>query len=143
MCAIIRLMFLGMALIAGCIDSICKRRMEIAPGLTMEYYTLYHSRIVSRKYGVVAEGWLSLSFCEYGIDISGGDKGVYVDMLRNVLDESVETRRRVASGCTNVFDVASAMGIFSKEPHREFLAMMKALKDRVRERQRQDGVRPL
>ncbi len=39
--------------------------------------------------------------------------------------------------------IDAAKGIFSKEPHREFLAMMKALKDRVRERQRQDGVRPL
>ena len=141
---VLRLMFLGMALIAGCGDSVCKRRMEIIPGLTMEYYTPWHSRIVSGKYGVIAEGELFLAICEYGITITGEGDSVYVDLLRNVLDERIETRRRAESGNTyGSTTVALAMGMFMTKSRREFVRQMKALKERVRERQRQDGVRPL
>lgn len=141
---VLRLMFLGMALIAGCGDSVCKRRMEIIPGLTMEYYTPWHSRIVSGKYGVIAEGKLFLAICEHGIAITGDGGSVYVDLLGNVLDERVETLRRAESGDTyGTYDAISAIGMSTEMSRREFLAMMKALKDRGRERQRQDGVRPL
>lgn len=137
-------MFFGMALIAGCGDSVCKRRMEIVPGLAMEYYTPWHSRIVSGKYGVIAEGELFLAICEHGIIISGGGGSVYVDLLRNVLDERVETRRRAMSGDTyGSTTVALAMGMFMTNSRWEFVRQIKALKERVRERQRQDGVRPL
>ena len=140
----LRLMFFGMALIAGCGDSVCKRRMEIVPGLAMEYYTPWHSRIVSGKYGVIAEGELFLAICEHGIIISGGGGSVYVDLLRNVLDERVETRRRAMSGDTyGSTTVALAMGMFMTNSRWEFVRQIKALKERVRERQRQDGVRPL
>ena len=141
---VLRLMFLGMALIAGCGDSVCKRRMEIVPGLAMECYTPWHSRIVSGKYGVIAEGELFLAICEHGIIISGGGGSVYVDLLRNVLDERVETRRRAMSGDTyGSTTVALAMGMFMANSRWEFVRQIKALKERVRERQRQDGVRPL
>ena len=141
---VFRLMFLGMALIAGCGDFVCKRRMEIIPGLTMEYYTPWHSRIVSGKYGVIAEGELFLAICEYGITITGEGDSVYVDLLRNVLDERIETRSRAESGNTyGSTTVALAMGMFMTKSRREFVRQMKALKERVRERQRQDGVRPL
>ena len=137
-------MFFGMALIAGCGDSVCKRRMEIVPGLAMEYYTPWHSRIVSGKYGVIAEGELFLAICEHGLIISGGGGSVYVDLLRNVLDERVETRRRAMSGDTyGSTTVALAMGMFMTNSRWEFVRQIKALKERVRERQRQDGVRPL
>ena len=141
---VLRLMFFGMALIAGCGDSVCKRRMEIVPGLAMEYYTPWHSRIVSGQYGVIAEGELFLAICEHGIIISGGGGSVYVDLLRNVLDERVETRRRAMSGDTyGSTTVALAMGMFMTNSRWEFVRQIKALKERVRERQRQDGVRPL
>ena len=141
---VLRLMFFGMALIAGCGDSVCKRRMEIVPGLAMEYYTPWHSRIVSGKYGVIAEGELFLAISEHGIIISGGGGSVYVDLLRNVLDERVETRRRAMSGDTyGSTTVALAMGMFMTNSRWEFVRQIKALKERVRERQRQDGVRPL
>ena len=141
---VLRLMFFGMALIAGCGDSVCKRRMEIVPGLAMEYYTPWHSRIVSGKYGVIAEGELFLAICEHGIIISGGGGSVYVDLLRNVLDERVETRRRAMSGDTyGSTTVALAMGMFMTNSRWEFVRQIKALKEWVRERQRQDGVRPL
>ena len=141
---VLRLMFFGMALIAGCGDSVCKRRMEIVPGLAMEYYAPWHSRIVSGKYGVIAEGELFLAICEHGIIISGGGGSVYVDLLRNVLDERVETRRRAMSGDTyGSTTVALAMGMFMTNSRWEFVRQIKALKERVRERQRQDGVRPL
>ena len=141
---VLRLMFFGMALIAGCGDSVCKRRMEIVPGVAMEYYTPWHSRIVSGKYGVIAEGELFLAICEHGIIISGGGGSVYVDLLRNVLDERVETRRRAMSGDTyGSTTVALAMGMFMTNSRWEFVRQIKALKERVRERQRQDGVRPL
>ena len=141
---VLRLMFLGMALIAGCGDSVCKRRMEIIPGLTMEYYTPWHSRIVSGKYGVIAEGKLFLAICEHGIAITGDGGSVYVDLLGNVLDERDETLRRAESGDTyGTYDAISAIGMSTEISRREFVRQMKALKDRVRERQRQDGVRPL
>ena len=110
----------------------------------MEYYTPWHSRIVSGKYGVIAEGELFLAICEHGITISGGGGSVYVDLLRNVLDERVETRRRAESGNTyGSTTVALAMGMFMAKSRWEFVRQMKALKERVREMQRQDGVRPL
>ena len=146
---VLRLMFFGMALIAGCGDSVCKRRMEIVPGLAMEYYTPWHSRIVSGKYGVIAEGELFLAICEHGIIISGGGGSVYVEKnalvsVFNNLDERVETRRRAMSGDTyGSTTVALAMGMFMTNSRWEFVRQIKALKERVRERQRQDGVRPL
>ena len=75
---------------------------------------------------------------------AGATGSVYVDLLGNVLDERVETRRRAESGDTyGAYDAISAIGMSTEMSRREFLAMMKALKDRVREKQRQDGVRPL
>lgn len=61
-------------------------RVEIIPG--MEWYLVRagNSRIVWGDKGVVAEGNLSLTFCDDGIEISCRDGRIfYLDVVRNVI----------------------------------------------------------
>jgi len=129
---IFRLAILCFLLFVGC-DAWCKRKMVIVPGLTWEYYSLHDSRIVSDKQGVVVEGDVFLTFHEYGFDVCGGGKCVYVDLRKNVLDDSIETLRSlVAEKSYGSFDASSAMGVFVRDAHLEYLDLMKSLKERVK-----------
>ena len=129
---IFRLTILSALLLMGC-DSWGRRRMEIVPGLTWEYHSLHDSRIVSDKHGVVVEGDVFLTFYEHGFDVCGGGKCVYVDMRKNVLDDSVETLTSlVEEKSYGTFDASSAMGMFVRDTHLEYLDLMKSLKERVK-----------
>ena len=129
---IFRLTILCSLLLMGC-DAWCRRRMVIVPGLTWEYYSLHDSRIISDKYGVVVEGDVFLTFYEYGFDVCGGGKCVYVDLRKNVLDDGIETLTAlVAEKSYGTFDASSAMGMFVRDTHLEYLDLMKSLKERVK-----------
>ena len=107
--------------------------MVIVPGLTWEYYSLHDSRIISDKLGVVVEGDVFLTFYEHGFDVCGGGKCVYVDLRKNVLDDSIETLTAlVAEKSYGTFDASSAMGMFVRDTHLEYLDLMKSLKERVK-----------
>ena len=147
-----RIILLGLALLAGCDGEFCKRRMEIVPGMVWEYYSQWHSRVVSDKYGVIADGYVQITFYKYGFDIIGdvrdcseSGRWVYVDLVRNVLDGREDTHISLIR-CDekfNSYDAGSAMGMFVKEPHHLYLADMEALKERVAKKFMQEGVRPL
>ena len=146
-----RIILLGLALLAGCDGEFCKRRMEIVPGMVWEYYSQWHSRVVSDKYGIIADGYVQLTFYEYGFDIIGNvrdcsesGRWVYVDLVRNVLDGREETHMSLI-GCKifSSYDAGTAMGMFTKEPHLQYLAYMEALKTRVAKKFMQEGVRRL
>lgn len=129
---IFRLTILCALFLTGC-DAWCRRRMIIVPGLTWEYYSLHDSRIVSDKYGVVVEGDVFLTFYEYGFDVCGGGKRVYVDLKRNALDDSIEMLTSlVGEKSYGTFDASSAMGMFARDAHLEYLDLMKSLKERVK-----------
>ena len=102
--------------------------MELIPGLVWEYYSSNHSRVVSDKYGIIADGMVFITFHDYGFAVSGGDKFAYVDLYRNVLDDSETTHISLSSGSAfRTFDAGYAMGIFAKESHENYLAEMDAL----------------
>lgn len=116
----------------GCDESYCLRKMEIQPGLTWEYYSLRHSKVVSDKYGTLLDGEIYMTFHEFGFDFSGGGKFVYVDVVRNLLDDSVETQIRLISGKKfGTYDASSAIGVFTKDSHKGYLAEMESLKKRL------------
>ncbi len=156
-----RILLICLAVCAGCDEYFCKRRMEIVPGMFWEYHAPLledfrprYSRIVSDKHGVIVEGEIGqvhLSFHEYGFTISGKGKSgegkcVYVDLLRNVLDEreatliALQTEGKSFGGA---FEATIAMGVYTKETHNDFLADMEALKKRVEAKLKQDGLRRL
>ena len=154
-----RVILICLMFFTGCGREFRKCRMEIVPGLyweyhapLLEYHAPRHSRIVSDKYGIIVEGEVHqvyMTFYEYGFDVSGygkcgEEKCVYVNLLRNVLDENETTlialQRHNALG---VFEVTSAMGMYKKERRREYLAAMKALKERVEKKLTHDGLRRL
>ena len=133
-----------LVLFVGCAEKICRRRMELIPGLVWEYYSNNHSRVVSDKYGIIADGMVFITFHDYGFAVSGGDKFVYVDLYRNVLDDNETTHISLLSEsafCT--FDAGYAMGIFTKESHENYLTEMDALKERVGEKLKREGLRRL
>lgn len=133
-----------LVLFVGCAEEICRRRMELIPGLVWEYYSSNHSRVVSDKYGIIADGMVFITFHDYGFAVSGGDKFAYVDLYRNVLDDSETTHISLSSGSAfRTFDAGYAMGIFAKESHENYLAEMDALKERVREKLKREGLRRL
>ena len=133
-----------LALFVGCTEEICKRRMELIPGLVWEYYSTNHSRVVSDKYGIIAEGAVFITFHDYGFDVSGGGKFVYVDLCRNVLDDRESTHISLSSGSAfSTFDAGYAMGISTEGSHKKYLAEMDALKERVEEKLRREGLRRL
>ena len=107
-----------LVLFVGCAEEICRRRMELIPGLVWEYYSSNHSRVVSDKYGIIADGMVFITFHDYGFAVSGGDKFAYVDLYRNVLDDSETTHISLSSGSAfRTFDAGYAMGIFAKESY--------------------------
>ena len=132
-------------LFAGCDGEFCKRRMEIVPGLVWEYYSIHHSRVISDKYGIIADGHVFMTFHEYGFDVSGGDKLFYVDLTRNTIcdNEEVLASLMTSSKMLTSFDASSAMGMFTKESHKDYVAEMEALKKRVEEKMRREGLRRL
>ena len=154
-----KIVLIGVMFFAGCGREFCKRRMEIVPGMyweynapLLEYHASRHSRIVSDKHGIIVEGevhQVHMTFHEYGFDVSGcgksgEEKCVYVDLLRNVFDENVDKLMTEQIHNTfGSFDATSAMGMYEKESHHEYLAAMKALKERVAKKLAQDGVRQL
>ena len=118
--------------------------MEIVPGMTWEYHTPQYSRIVSDKYGLIVEGEVFLTFHELGFDISGSGKCVYIDLIRNLLDDRVSTQISLVTGKKfGSFDAGSALGMFTKESHLDYLDSMKALRRRVERKLLQDGLRRL
>ena len=159
----LRIALVGLVLVTGCGREFCKRRMEIVPGLIWEYYAPLleqyhsprHSRIVSDKHGVIVEGGVNevwFNFHEYGFSINGrGEsemgKCVYVDLLRNVIDEREATLIALTGGkgksFGGVLDAPSAMGLYTEEPRRHFRTAMEALKKRVEAKLKQDGLRRL
>lgn len=140
----IRMIAIGLLLLTGCDETFCKRRMEIVPGMTWEYHTPQYSRIVSDKYGLIVEGEVFLTFHELGFDISGSGKCVYIDLIRNLLDDRVSTQISLVTGKKfGSFDAGSALGMFTKESHLDYLDSMKALRRRVERKLLQDGLRRL
>ena len=151
-----RLVLIGLLFFAGCGSEFCKHRMEIIPGMyweyhapLLEYHAPRHSRIVSDKHGIIVEGEVNqvhMTFYEFGFDVSGlgkcGEgKCVYVDLLRNVLDENEGKLAALQShNSFGSFDVTSAMGMYVKASRQEYLAAMKALKERVAKKLTQDEV---
>ena len=153
-------LIMGLALFAaGCDREFCKRKMEIVPGIAWEYhaplwehYASRHSRIVSDKNGVIVEGEINevhMTLHEYGFTVSGRDgqggmKCVYVDLLRNELDENEATLvSLLGQNKFSSFEVTSAMGMYTKGSHRDYLAAMEALKRRVEAKLKQDGLHSL
>ncbi len=138
-----RIIAIGLLLLTGCDETFCKRRMEIVPGMTWEYYTPWHSRIISDKHGTIVEGEVFITFYELGFDLSGTGKCVYVDLIRNLLDDSEATHISLIGKKLNSFDAGCAMGMSEEKAHRDFLICMKALKERVERKLLQDGLRRL
>ena len=59
-------------------------------------------------------------------------------------DDSETTHISLSSGgAFRTFDAGYAMGIFAKESHENYLAEMDALKERVREKLKREGLRRL
>jgi len=56
----------GINVISGGIY-ISKKETEIAPGLIWKYYSDNYSRLFWNGHGMVAEGPLILTFCDYGL----------------------------------------------------------------------------
>ena len=131
-------------LFAGCDDEFCKRRMEIVPGLVWEYYSIRHSRVVSDKYGILADGDVFVTFNSYGLNISGGIETIYIDLAGNVIDSKESTQILIgAEQDFGTFDAGYAMGMFTKESHKDYLAEMEALKKRVEEKMKRERLRRL
>lgn len=129
------LLVAGLAFVmAACVLTNCasKHRMTIIPGMTWEYFPPRYSRIVQRD-KIIAEGNdLFISFFEHGFGISGGEKFIYVDMRDNSVDDSGAVDfSAVTAKSYAVFDVTSAMGLYMKLPHREFLGCMQKLRERA------------
>ncbi|MDY5598043.1 MAG: hypothetical protein SPG40_11180 [Kiritimatiellia bacterium] len=116
----------------GCDLALRGREVEIIPGMTWEYCSLRHSRVVWDKYGVIAEGDVFISFYEYGFSFSCDGICRYVDVEHNVL---VQSDKALGDGRSySAMDASSAMGMFSKKTHLEFCKEMGALMERVKER---------
>ena len=150
----LRIALVGLALFAGCDKEFCKRRMEIVPGLTWEYYVPLledfrprYSKIVSNRYGVLLEGeveQIHMTVYTYGFSITCRESCIYVDLLRNVLEDSDAIKMTLTAKKSFVsFDVTTAMGMYVKETHNDFRAAMEALKKRVEAKLKQDGLRRL
>lgn len=128
----VRVFVLALVLCQGC-DNSYLRKIEILPGLSWEYSDVRRSRIVSEKYGVLVEGETFVTFYEHGIDVCGGGKCIYFDLVKNVIDDSIETRMLLRHSGRATFDAPSAMGIFTKESHRDFMAELHSVKCRVKQ----------
>lgn len=119
-------------LVFGCDRALRGREVEVIPGMTWEYCSLRHSRVVWDKYGVIAEGDVFISFYDYGFSFCSNGKCRYVDAVRNVLvpsDLGLGNGKRYGA-----MDASSAVGAFSREPHLEFLREVSALRERVKRR---------
>ena len=105
--------------------------MEVIPGMTWEYDTIRHSRLVWHEHGVSMEGYLFIDFRQYGFSIVGDSQSLHVDLRTN---SPVSDSEALGSGRPfGVMDASSAMGIFSKESHQLFLDEMTALQKRVKQ----------
>lgn len=127
--------------LAGCAEHTCKRKMVIVPGITWEYFSPQYSRVISTRHGVLVEGNVFISFHEYGFDVSGREKSVYVDLIDDVVDDTEETMIRISkeSGYGGM-DAASAMGIFTRESRDDYNVKMAELMKRVSDRMTADSV---
>lgn len=127
-----KVLYFCMLLISGCDLALRGREVEVIPGMMWEYCSLRHSRVVWDKYGVIAEGDVFISFYEYGFSFCCNGNSRYVDAVQNVLvpsDEGLGDGRRYSA-----MDASSAVGVFSREAHLEFLKETSALRERVKRR---------
>ena len=75
---------------------------------------------------------------------SAKQNDVYVDLCRNVLDDRESTHISLSSGSVfSTFDAGYAMGISTDESYKKYLAEMDALKERVEEKLKREGLRRL
>jgi len=92
----------------------------------------------------MVEGNVFITFHEHGLNISGEGRIIYIDLISNVIDFRETTQKLVGmERGFATFDASSAMGMFTKESHKDYLAVMDALKKRVEEKMRKEGLRRL
>ena len=119
------------AFLVGCDLAGIGNHMEVIPGMTWEYDTIRHSRLVWHEHGVSMAGNLFIDFRQYGFSIVGDSQSLHVDLRTN---SPVSDSEALGSGSPfGVMDASSAMGIFSKESHQLFLDEMTALQTRVKQ----------
>lgn len=123
--------FLHIVILAGCDYAGRGNRMEVIPGMTWEYDSMRHSKLVWREHGVGMEGNLFIDFRQYGFSIVGDSQSLHVDLRTNSPVPDSET---LGSGKPfGAMDASTALGIFAKETHQLFLDEMAELKNRVRQ----------
>ena len=93
---------------------ICKKDVEIFPGLRWEYYSDNYSRLISDEFGVIAKGKFQLLFCDYGLYVcaSGTEASRYIDMYEQRIEEISRAGTNLWSKVGTIFstDAQTAMG---------------------------------
>ena len=111
-------------------------KVEVIPGMEWYLVSFGNSRIVWGDKGVVAEGNLSLTFCDDCIEVScGRGRVVYLDVVKNVVllsDGSFVSDRKpdYESGST-IFCAESVMGPYGQIGADDFKKERKAFLKRV------------
>ena len=130
-----RIVFLCCLLFLGC-DECCLNQMEIIPGVTLEWYDYHYSRVVSKRYGMLAEGEIFITFYEYGIGFCGRRKSVYVDLINDVIRDGIENQLALKGNGLVVFDASCAMGVSSRKAYCNFQTELHKLNERVKNKKR-------
>ena len=136
---------LGVALVTGvCEFTDCfrfyRREMEIVPGLRWQYCSDRYSRLIWDKFGIVVEGRLYLTICNYGLDVHSRNDGsfLYLDLLEQRVmegkDADVNLLRRKGDVFTSI-DAATAMGIYTDYGKDLCEQALNGLRDRLQKAQ--------
>ena len=129
-------------LLLGCILLFCCTwgkyitKVELMPGMEWFLVRFGNSKIVWGDKGVVAEGNLSLTFCDDGIEVScEREPVIYLDVVKNVVLSSdgsfVPDRKPGQEHGLTIFCAESVMGPYGKIAANDFKKERKAFLDRV------------
>ena len=119
---------------------ICKKDVEIFPGLRWEYYSDNYSRLISDKFGVIAKGKFQLLFCDYGLYVCASETEAsrYIDMYEQRIEEISKAGTNLWSKVGTIFstDAQTAMGVYDVNGMVLFRQELDSLKERIRQKDR-------
>lgn len=133
------LVVFGITLVVGVCEftdclGFCRREVEIVPGLRWQYCSDRFSRLIWDQFGTVADGWLDLTFCDYGLYVlsRNDDSSLYLDLIekRVVKGKNVGINLLKSGGLS--IDAATAMGIYTNDGKILFEQALSDLRERIK-----------
>lgn len=136
-----RLRYSGLAIL-GCVILFCAYLqgrysyvIEVFPCIKWMCSPSGRSRLIDDELGVIAEGSLDLTICDYGLCVyqTGRTKPVYVDLIEHRVVALCEAGTNLwdKSGVVFSIDAPSAAGVYSKYGRVEFERAISNLVKRV------------